>query len=191
MGIMTSVSITINDKSVTCASGMTILQAAEANGIEIPTLCYLKDLSPIGACRICVIEVAGSRTLVGSCHTPVAEGMVIQTHSPRVLETRRVLVELMMASHPDNCIVCETANCCGLRKLATEMEVGLPRFRTRMHYFPVEDENPYIVRDMSKCILCRRCVAACYNLAGKKMFSLAYRGFDTKVVHGLDELPRL
>jgi len=184
---MQNVTVTINGNQVICTSGMTILEAAGASGIEIPTLCYLKDLSPVGACRICVVEVAGSRTLVGSCHTPVAEGMVIQTHSPKVLEVRRVLVELMMASHPDNCIVCETANCCGLRMLATDLEVGLPRFRTRMHYYPTEDENPHIVRDMSKCILCRRCVAACYNLAGKKMFSLAYRGFDTKVIYGLDQ----
>ena len=166
---------------------MTILEVAQENGVDIPTLCYHQKLSPIGACRICVVEVEGSRTLVASCHTPIAPGMVIQTHSPQVLETRRVLAELMLASHPDACIVCDKANICELRKIAADLEIGLPRFRLRKHYYPIEDENPYIIRDMSKCILCKRCVVACENLKGEKMFSVAYRGFDSKVVYGCDQ----
>jgi NADP-reducing hydrogenase subunit HndD len=184
---MKEVKLTLNGKPVTGHEGMTILEVAQENGIDIPTLCYLKDLPPVGACRLCVVEVEGSRTLVGSCHTPIAPGMVVQTHSPKVLEVRRVLIELMMASHPDSCIVCEAANCCELRMRATDLEVGLPRFRTRLRFFPLEDENINIVRDMSKCILCRRCVAACYNAEGKKMFSLAYRGFESKVIYDLDK----
>jgi NADH dehydrogenase/NADH:ubiquinone oxidoreductase subunit G len=184
---MGNIALTINGASVNGREGMTILEVARENGIDIPTLCYLENLPPVGACRICVVEVEGSRTLVGSCHTPITEGMVIHTHSPKVLETRRVLVELMLASHPDNCLVCDEANRCELRRLAADLDVGLPRFRIRKHYYPVEDENPYIVRDMSKCILCRRCVAACQNIKGKKMFSMAYRGFDSKVVYGLDQ----
>ena len=180
------INLTINGSPVDGREGMTILEAARENGIDIPTLCYLEDLSPVGACRICVVEVDGSRTLVGSCHTPIAEGMVVQTHSPMVIEARRVMVELMLASHPDSCLVCDAANQCELRKIATDLEVGLPRFRIRKHYYPVEDENPYIIRDLSKCILCRRCVSACKNLKGEKLFSIAYRGFDSKVVHGLD-----
>jgi len=165
---------------------MTILEVARENGIDIPTLCYLEDLPPLGACRLCVVEVEGSRTLVGSCHTPITEGMVVHTHSPKVLEVRRTLVELMLASHPDNCMVCDEANRCELRKIAADLDVGLPRFRIRKHYYPVEDESPYIIRDMSKCILCRRCVAACRDIKGEKMFSIAYRGFDSKVIYGLD-----
>ncbi len=184
---MKQISLKINGAPVSGGAGVTILEAARENGIDIPTLCFLKDLSPLGVCRICVVEVEGSRTLVGSCHTPIAEGMVIQTHSPKVLETRRVLVELMLASHPDSCIICEEANRCELRRIAADLNIGLPRFRTRKHYFPIEDENPHIIRDMSKCILCRRCVAACQNLAGKNMFSLAYRGFESKVIYGLDQ----
>ncbi|MFH1646530.1 MAG: 2Fe-2S iron-sulfur cluster-binding protein [Chloroflexota bacterium] len=184
---MGNISLTLNGAPVSAPQGMTILEVARENGIDIPTMCYLKDLAPSGSCRLCVVEVEGSRTLVGSCHTPVTPGMVIQTHSPKVLEVRRVLIELMMASHPDSCIVCEAANCCELRMRATDLEVGMSRFRTRMHYFPVEDENPNIIRDMSKCILCRRCVSACYNIEGKKMFSLAYRGFETKVIYDLDK----
>lgn len=165
---------------------MTILEVAKENGIDIPTLCYISDLPPIGACRLCVVEVEGSRTLVGSCHTPITKGMVIYTHSPKVVETRKLLVELMLASHPDSCLICDKANLCELRKIAADLEIGLPRFRARKHYYAIEDENPYIIRDMSKCILCRRCVAACENLKGEKMFSIAYRGFDSKVVYGCD-----
>lgn len=183
---MGSLALTINGAPVSGREGMTILEVARENGIDIPTLCYLEDLPPVGACRLCVVEVEGSRTLVGSCHTPITEGMVIDTHSPKVLETRRILVELMLASHPDSCMVCDEANRCELRKIAADLDIGLPRFRIRKHYYPVEDENPCIIRDMSKCILCRRCVAACQNVKGEKMFSVAYRGFDSKIVYGLD-----
>lgn len=184
---MDRVTVTINGSEVSGSEGMTILELARENGIDIPTLCYYEGLAPIGACRVCVVEVEGSRTLVASCHTPITPGMVIHTHSPKVIETRRVIVELLLASHPDVCIVCEKANACELRKVAADLEIGLPRFRLRRHYYPIEDENPYIVRDMSKCILCRRCVVTCKNLKGEKMFSLAYRGFDSKVVYGCDQ----
>lgn len=180
--------LTINDIPVTGQDGMTILEVAREASIEIPTLCYLKDLPPIGACRLCVVEVEGSRTLVGACHTPAAEGMVIRTHSPKVLAARRVIVELLLASHPDVCQVCDKANICELRRLAAELDVGLPRFRIKKHYYPIEDENPYIIRDMSKCIMCRRCVNACRNLKGGNIFSIAYRGFNSKVVYKCDEM---
>ncbi len=113
--------------------------------------------------------------------------MVIQTHSPKVLATRKILVELMLASHPDACLVCDKANLCELRKIAADLEVGLPRFRARKHYYPVEEENPYIIRDMSKCVQCRRCVVVCKNTKGEPMFSMAYRGFDCKVIVGCDQ----
>lgn len=179
--------LTMNGSTVSAREGMTILEVARENGIDIPTLCYVEGLPPVGACRLCVVEVEGSRTLVGSCHTPITEGMVVNTHSPKVLETRRILIELMLASHPDSCLICDTANLCELRKIAADMDIGLPRFRTRKHYYPVEDENPYIIRDMSKCILCRRCVTVCRNVKGGKAFSLAYRGFESKVIYGCDQ----
>lgn len=179
--------LTINGKKVSSRPGMTILEVARENGIDIPTLCHIPDLPPIGACRLCVVEVEGSRTLVGSCHTPVAEGMVIQTHSPKVIATRRVLVELMLASHPDVCLVCDKANICELRRIAADLEVGLPRFRVRKHYYPVEDENAKMVRDMSKCVQCWRCVIACKDKGSGPLFSKAYRGFDSKVIYGCDQ----
>jgi len=181
------INLTINGSEVSGRPGMTILEVARENGIDIPTLCYVADLPPIGACRLCVVEVEGSRTLVGSCHTPIAEGMVIQTHSPKVIATRRVLVELMLASHPDVCMVCDKANICELRRIAADLEIGLPRFHTRKHYFPVEDENSRMVRDMSKCVQCWRCVIACKDKGGEPLFSKAYRGFDSKVVCGCDQ----
>lgn len=182
-----TITVNINGRQITAPEGKTILEVARENGIEIPTLCFIEDLPPVGACRLCVVEVEGSRTLVGSCHTPITEGMKIQTHSPRVLEARKVLVELMLASHPDSCLVCAAANCCELRKIAADLNIGLPRFKIKRHYHQIEEANPAIVRDMSKCVLCRRCIAACRNLKGEKLFSMAYRGFESKVICGLDQ----
>ena len=182
-----SKTITLNGSAVSALEGMTILEVAIEQGIDIPTLCYIEDLSPMGACRLCVVEVEGFRTLVASCHTPIAEGMVIHTHSPKVLETRKILIELMLASHPDSCLICEKANLCELRRIASDLDVGLSRFRARKHYYPIQAENPYIIRDMSKCILCRRCVVACKDIKGERIFSVAYRGFKSKVIHGLDQ----
>jgi NADH dehydrogenase/NADH:ubiquinone oxidoreductase subunit G len=184
---MGTIAITINRQEIEAQAGMTILEAARENGIEIPTLCYHQELSPIGACRICVVEVEGSRTLVGSCHTPVTEGMVIHTHSDKVLATRRMIVELILASHCGSCYMCEKANICELRQIAADLEVGLPRFQTRKNYYPLEDVSPYIVRDLTKCVLCRRCVRACREVAGQNVFAIAYRGFDSKVVVDFDQ----
>ena len=184
---MGKITVTINGSQLSGSEGMTILDVALENGIDIPTLCHRPELTPIGACRICVVEVEGSTTLVGSCHTPITEGMVIYTHSPKVLETRKVIVELLLASHPDSCLVCDKANICELRKIAADLEVGLPRFRLRKRYYPIEDVSPYIVRDLSKCILCRRCIRACSEVKREKVLSVAYRGFDSKVVFNFDQ----
>lgn len=184
---MGEITVTINGRQLSSREGMTILEAAQENGMDIPTLCHRPELTPIGACRICVVEVEGSRTLVGACHTPITQGMVIHTHSPKVLETRKMIVELLLASHPDSCLVCDKSNLCELRKIAADLEVGLPQFRVRKRYYPIEDVSPYIVRDLSKCILCRRCIRACSEIAKKNIFGIAYRGFDSKVVVDFDQ----
>ena len=184
---MAEVTVTIDGSQVSGREGMTILELAKENGIDIPTLCYLPELPPAGACRVCVVEVEGSRTLVGSCHTPITQGMVIYTHSPKVLETRRVIVELLLASHCGSCFMCEKANVCELRKIAADLDVGLPRFQVRKRYYPIEDVSPYIRRDLSKCILCRRCVRACSEIVKQNVFGIAYRGFDSKVVVDFDQ----
>src|SRR3972149_20398 len=115
---MGEVKVTINGSQVSGREGTTILELARENGIEIPTLCYLAELSPTGSCRVCVVEVEGSRTLVGSCYTPITPGMVVQTHSPKVLATRKVIMELLFASHCGFCMLCDKANVCNLRELA-------------------------------------------------------------------------
>jgi len=184
---MEKITITMNGRQVSARDGMTILEAAQENGIDIPTLCYSPELTPIGACRVCVVEVEGSKALVGSCHTPITQGMVIDTHSPKVLESRKMIVELLLASHPDSCLVCDKANLCELRKIAADLGIGLPRVKVKKHYYLIEDVSPYIQRDLSKCILCQRCIRACNEIAKHNVFSLAYRGLDCKVVVDLDQ----
>jgi NADH dehydrogenase/NADH:ubiquinone oxidoreductase subunit G len=181
------ITATIDGRQVKVKGGMTILEAAKASGIDIPTLCYHQDLTPFGACRVCVVEVEGSRTLVGSCHTPITEGMVIHTHSPKVLAARKMIVELLLASHCGSCFMCDKANICELRKLAADLEVGLPRFQMRKNFYPLEDVSPYIVRDLTKCIMCRRCVRACREIAGHNVLAVGYRGHDAKVIVDCDQ----
>ncbi|MFC2020558.1 2Fe-2S iron-sulfur cluster-binding protein [Chloroflexota bacterium] len=185
---MSNIAIKLNDSEVTAAEGKTILEVAKENGIEIPTFCYVEELSPTGACRICVVEVEGSRTLVGSCHTPIAPGMVIQTHSEKVLEARRVIMDLLMTSHCGTCYMCEKANICKLRAIATDLDVGLSRFQSKKRFYQIEDVSPYIVRDLTKCILCRKCVRACNEIARKNIFAVGYRGFDSKIVVDFDQV---
>jgi len=184
---MGEVTVTINGTQVSGREGMTILEVAQQNGIDIPTLCHSPDLRPIGACRICVVEVEGSRTLVGSCHTPITPGMVIYTHSPKVLETRKVILELLLASHCGSCIICDKANLCNMREIAADLEIGLPRFQLRKRYYPIEDVSPYVQRDLTKCVLCWRCIRACNEIAKQNVFSTGYRGFNCKVVVDCDE----
>lgn len=179
---MPDISVTLNGVKVSAPAGTSILELAKQYGVEIPTLCYLEGLPPTGACRLCVVEVEGQRTLPAACHTPIAPNMVIQTHSPKVLETRRYLVELLLANHCGNCFMCEKANICELRKIAADLGVGVPRFRARKRCYAVEDVSPYIRRDLAKCVLCRRCVRACAEIAHQNVFSVAYRAYDSKIV---------
>lgn len=183
---MSKVSVTINDALVSGDEGMTILELATENGIDIPTLCYIPELLPTGACRICVVELESSRTLVGSCHTPITQGMVIHTHSPKVIKTRQVIVELLLASHCGSCFLCEKANLCELRKIAADLDIGLSRYQAKKRFYPIEDVSPYIQRDLSKCVLCRRCVKACNEIAKQHIFGIAYRGFNSKVIVDCD-----
>jgi NADH dehydrogenase/NADH:ubiquinone oxidoreductase subunit G len=184
---MTEIRIVIDGIEVIGHEGMTILEAADKAGVEIPTLCHKPDLSLSGNCRICVVEVEGSPTLVGSCHTPIAKGMVVHTRSPKVIATRKVNIELLMTAHTGSCVTDIDARDCELHKLASELEVGPPRFKVRApRSYPVEEISPYVTRDMSKCILCTRCIRACSEIAKKDIFSMAYRGFCSKVIVDCD-----
>jgi len=180
--------LTINGNSVKARKGMTILDVATENGIDIPTLCHTSELShPIGACRICVVEVEGSRTLPASCHTPVQPGMVIHTHSPKVLKSRRMIIELLLANHVDDCHMCDKANICELRKIAADLGVAVSRFDGARRFYQIEDVSPWVIRDLTKCILCRRCLYVCNEVRQARVFSVAYRGFETKIVSDMDE----
>lgn len=185
---MGDVNLVIDGKEASGPFGMTILEAANKVGIKIPTFCHHRDLSESGSCRVCVVEVEGYKTLVGSCHTPIAEGMIIRTHSPRVLAVRRGIVELLLAGHTGTCVTDVNAESCELHKLASDLEVGPPRFLIkRPRFYPVEARSPYIRREMSKCVLCYRCIRVCHEIAKKNVLSMAYRGSNSKVVADYDE----
>jgi len=180
---MESITIQIDNKDIRGKQGMTVLQAAEEAGISIPTLCHHKDFIPTGSCRICVVEQEGSDRLIGSCHTPITAGMVLQTRSPRVLAARKATIELLLAAHTGPCVMDVRAAQCEVHKMASDLEVGPPRFKVkRPRFYPIEDVSPYVHRDLSKCILCSRCISACNELAGKRVFGTGYRSFQTKVI---------
>ena len=185
---MSNIKLTLNGRQLEGPEGITILEFARQNGVDIPTLCYLENLLPTGACRVCIVEVERSRTLVASCHTPIANGMVIQTHSPKVLEARKMIVELLLSSHCGSCYMCEKANLCELREVAVDLDIGNPRFPIRRRFYQIEDVSPYINRDLSKCILCRKCIRACNEIARKHVYAMGYRGFKSKVVVDFDEM---
>jgi len=184
---MDALKILIDDKEIAGQKGATILETAKKAGIHIPALCYHRNLLPSGSCRICVVEIEGANRLTGSCHTPVEAGMIIHTNTPRVVSARKATIELLMAGHEGPCVNDWKASQCELHALASELQTGPPRFRMRKprHLAP-EDSNSYIRRDMSKCILCSRCVSVCNDLVNRKVFSTAYRGFRSKIVVDFD-----
>lgn len=178
--------VTINGRVCQAVEGQTILDVAEANGVKIPTLCYLPGLTPAGACRVCLVEVEGMRNLMASCTAPVTPGMIVQTHSKRVLDARRFVVELLVSCHPLDCMTCEKAGDCVLQDLAYELGVtGSPKEGERPTY-PVDTSNPFIVRDYNKCILCQRCVRACNEIQSISAIALMNRGFETKIATAYD-----
>ena len=184
---MAKIDVILNGTPVSGSAGMTILELAEENDIDIPTLCYISELTPTGSCRMCVVEVAKARTLVAACHTPIQAGMEIQTHSPKVIKARRMILELLFANHCGECWMCDKANYCELRSIASELDVGLTRIKGEKRFYPIEDINPYITRDLTKCILCRKCVRACREIKKEGILGIGHRGFDSKVVAGCDK----
>lgn len=185
---MQPVTITLNGREVSGNPGMTILDLAEESGVSIPTLCHDRHLNPIGACRICLVEDERSGALFASCVTPIAPGMVINTNSPRVMEHRKTIVELMLASHPDSCMVCDKGNRCQLRQLASDMNIGFIDLQRVPQLTTIAEVNPFIERDMSKCILCAKCIRADQELVVIGAIDYFQRGFVTKPAT-LNDLP--
>ena len=175
---MEMVNIKINNVDVQAPAGSTIIEAAHYAGIDIPSLCYLRGLNEIGACRICVVEVKGARALVASCVYPISEGMEIFTNSPKVLASRKMTLELILSNHRMECLTCSRSGNCELQKLAKDFGIDQVRFQTPDMKPDVEASAPHLVRDNSKCVLCRRCVAAC-QAQGIGVIGANERGFKT------------
>ncbi|MCB2193066.1 MAG: formate dehydrogenase subunit alpha [Deltaproteobacteria bacterium] len=179
---MANPTLSLNGESVEFQPGQTILQVARDHGVKIPTLCYLKDCTPAGACRICLVEVTGARTLVASCATPAAGGMEVFTDSDKVREARGLAIELLLSSGDHNCLLCEANGVCELQALAYEYGVNPDRFPPTLSRQTLEDNNPLIIRDPSKCILCGRCVQACNEVQVNRAIGFGYRGAEAKIV---------
>jgi len=198
--------IVINENKLSFERGETILEVARRYQIDIPTLCYLKGATPTGECRICMVEVEKARNLLAACATPAENNMIVRTESPKVIESRRMTLRLMLASGNHNCAVrgsddkdwtqfqlavqkedncselCPVWGDCGLQDLAYRYQVSGERFPKTEIRYPMETVNPFIVRDFSRCILCGRCVQACNDIQVNKAISMGNRGAATKVV---------
>ncbi len=202
--------IVMNGREFAFQPGETILEVARQHDVDIPTLCHLAGASPTGACRICVVEVEGARTLLTACSTPASNGMVVRTESPKVVRARKSTLELLLSSGNHNCAVrgsdgrewtdfqlavqesdnaealCPVWGDCRLQELAYKYQADGQRYpRTEVKY-PIEDVNPFIVRDFSRCILCGRCVQACNDIQVNNAISFGYRGAESKIVAGED-----
>lgn len=178
---MGKLNIKINNVPYEVDAGCTVLEAAQSVGIEIPTLCYLKDINAIGACRICVVEVKGARGLVTACVYPVTEGMEIVTNSAKIMSARKTNLELVLSTHDQNCLSCVRSTNCELQKLCRDYGVDGMHFIGKRERYAIDDSAPHMVRDNNKCILCRRCVAACRENQAVGVIGANERGFDTHI----------
>lgn len=173
------VTLTIDEQKVTVEKGTTILQAANQAGIDIPTLCFLKDINEVGDCRMCIVEVEGRRGFATSCIQKVEEGMVVHTNTPNVLEARHVILDLIISNHAKDCLTCTRSGNCELQALATKFNITKVEFEGERVSHKIDDLSPSIVRDFNKCILCRRCVAACKNVQKIGAIDCINRGFES------------
>jgi len=182
------ITITLDGREVSGYPGMTILELAKESGIDIPTLCHDPQLSSVGACRVCLVEDERNNALLASCVAPIAPGMVINTLSNRVIERRKTIVKLMLASHPDSCLVCDKGNRCQLRQIASDLGIGLVALQRIPQIASIGEINPFLERDLSKCILCAKCIRACQELVVEGAIDYFQRGFTT-IPATLNNLP--
>jgi predicted molibdopterin-dependent oxidoreductase YjgC len=185
---MSTATLNLNGKTVEFKPGQTILEVARSHGVyTIPTLCYLKDTTATGSCRMCMVEVENARTLLPACATVATAGMAVKTESPRVDAARKMVLELILSSGNHNCLICEANGECELQALAYRYQVPTPSFAnppgTQYYY---EDNNSMIVRDFSKCIMCGRCVRGCNERQDNQAISIGYRGSHNKIVAKAD-----
>lgn len=178
---MENVNIKINGKSLSVPANYTVLEAARSANIDIPTLCYLKDVSKTGSCRMCVVEVSTARTLQAACVYPVSEGLEVITNSEKVRKARKITLELLLSAHERKCLTCERNRNCELQTLAEELGVRDIAFEGDRNVSEIDDLSPSIVRDNNKCILCRRCVNVCKNIQTVSVIDAVNRGFNTSI----------
>ena len=177
------INLTIDGEKIEVPEGTTILQAASLLNVHIPTLCYHEDQAVKAVCRICVVEVEGQRLLPAACSTPVSEGMVVKTASPKVIAARKNIMELILARHPQDCLNCSKNGSCELQKIARNLNMTRPnRYEQDIRSARFDDSSPSIVRDMRKCIMCNRCVEVCSGKQGVMVMAKENRGFDTVIV---------
>jgi len=190
---MEMVNITINGQKLQVPKDYTVLEAARSANIDIPTLCYLKGINEIGACRMCVVEIKGAKSLQAACVYPVSEGLEIKTNTPAVRESRKVTLELILSNHEKKCLTCVRNRNCELQKLSEDLNVQNIRFEGETYKFPIDNLSPSVVRDPNKCVLCRRCVSVCKNVQTVSVIDAQERGFKTIVGSAfnksLDEVP--
>ena len=179
------IQITINGTEISVPSGSTILEAAKMHDIIIPTLCYDEELTSYHACRICMVEVEG-RGLAASCSTEAVPGMEVLTDTPRVVQARKTILELLLANHPDDCLVCDKSGSCKLQNYAYWYGVDAHRFKGKKKNRVLDTGSPFVMRDEGKCILCGKCASVCEQVAGKNVLHFAWRGFGTRVMPPLD-----
>ncbi len=186
---MNMINVKINGVDYSVPAGITVLEACKYANIDIPTLCYLKDINEIGACRLCLVEVTGARGMVAACVYPVNDGMEIQTNTPKIRAARKTNLELVLSAHEKKCLSCIRSTTCELQKLAQEYKADEDRFcyTEKEEKKPLDLSSPSIIRDNNKCILCRRCVAACTNLQGIGAIGATNRGYDTDIASAFEK----
>lgn len=175
------VTVNIDGYAIEVPENYTVLKACRKAGINMPTLCYLEDINEVGACRLCIVEVEGQRTLKASCVLPVNDGMVVKTNTKRVRDARKLNLELLLSNHNRECTTCERNLNCELQRLADELGVREIKFVGEKTMKSIDNSSSSIVRDPSKCILCGRCVSVCEKVQGVSVIGFRDRGFDTTV----------
>lgn len=173
------ITLTIDDTNIRVEEGTTILEAAKKANIDIPTLCFLKEINEVGDCRMCVVEVEGRKGFATSCIQKVEEGMVVRTHSPAIMESRKTTLDLILSNHHRDCLTCSRSGNCELQALAVKFNVQNVEYEGEKNTHHIDDKSPAIVRDFNKCILCRRCVAACKKIQEIGAIDCINRGFES------------
>lgn len=175
------INIVVNNETILAKRGETILTALNRNGINVPTMCKIEGFTPTGACRLCVVEVEGRTELIPSCSYPIEEPITVYTHSPKVIKARKLIVELLLSNHPDDCLYCIRNRSCELQDLAEELNVRERRISGKKMKANLDQSSPALVRDPSKCILCGRCVRVCEETEGVSTFDFTGRGNNTAI----------